>query len=264
MRRGPLNYFDVNLLQWATLTHWNERVAFDPGSEPLRARARVGDQLYLHLIPGIFVGLHDELLTPIRRNLAWMEEYEPPLGNEPSPYKLSSSQKTAVMWWWTMGLGRWIACGEDGVREFRRAADHVHAQWQDDQHCPIAMAVLIAIAARRYQLVEWICQQCLSETGRLVVWDADRPMVEFARWMARHLEAGGTRDARVVARFEAALRAWYEVPAASVCWTSIAQWLKEIYWESGLTKTPLETLLRLYEVLPQIEKPDFSKRPETG
>lgn len=263
MRRGPVNNFDVNLLQWAILTHWDVKVAaFDPGSEPLLARARVGNQLYLSLIPGIFVGLHDELLTPIRRSLAWMEEYEPPLGNEPSPYILHPSQLTAVIWWWTMGLGRWIACGEDGGREFRRAADHVHEQWQIDEHCPAAMAVLIAIAARRYQLVEWICQQYLSETGRLVVWDEDRPMVEFARWMARHLAAGGTRDAKVVARFEAALRAWYEVPAASVCWTSIAQWLKEIYWESGLTKTPAETFLKLYEVLPQIEKPDLSKRPE--
>jgi hypothetical protein len=126
------------------------------------------------------------------------------------------------------------------------------------------MAVLIAIAARRYELVEWICQQCLSKTGRLSVCAEDRPMVKFGRWMAQHLVAGGTRDARVVARFEAALRAWYEVPCARVCWTSIAQWLKEIYWESGLTKTPEETMLRLYEVLPQIEKPDLSKRPEIG
>jgi|GEM_PF-5319445 len=228
------------------------------------ARARAANTLSWDLIPGIFVGLHDELLAPIRRILAWMEGYEPPSGTEPSPFPSYSSREVAVKWWWLMGLGRWIGCGEDGVREFRRAADHVHEQWQGDEPGPIATAVLIAIAAGRYQLVEWICQQCLSEMGRLMVWDDDRPIVEFARWMARHLEAGGARDARVVARFEAALRAWYEVQGVGTSWASVALWLKEIYWESGVTKTPEETLLRLYEVLPQIVKPDFSKRPETA
>ena len=111
-------------------------------------------------------------------------------------------------------------------------------------------------------MVDWISQRCLSETGRLVVPEEDRPMAELARWMAKHLAAGGRRDARFVAKAETALRTWYEIPKY-VGWIEVALWLKEIYWESGLTKTPVETLLTLYEVLPQIQKPDFSKRPET-
>ena len=109
-------------------------------------------------------------------------------------------------------------------------------------------------------MVEWISQQCLSETGRLVVPEDGRPMADLARWMAKHLAAGVARDARFVARAEAALRSWYDIPKSVSC-VNLALWLKMIYWESGLTKTPAETFLRLYEVLPQIEKPDFSKRP---
>jgi len=34
-------------------------------------------------------------------------------------------------------------------------------------------------------------------------------------------------------------------------------WLKAVYWDSGVVATPKETALKLYEALPNIERPDL-------
>ncbi len=254
--------FDMVKLQESVFYNWGRVFSFKPGLDLLDNRIGASSKVDWYLLQAMFVGMHDEALAPIRKGLALMEEYGPPSGTEPEPpNQLYSSRDKAIKWWIAFGLGRWIVGRGDGVEEFAGAADHVHQQWQGDDPGPFVTSVLIGLASHRYQMVEWICQQCLSETGRLVVPEDDRPMAELARWMAKHLAAGGARDARFVARAEAALRAWYDIPKY-VSWGGLALWLKVIYWESGLTKTPAETFLRLYEVLPQIEKPDFSKRPE--
>jgi hypothetical protein len=36
-----------------------------------------------------------------------------------------------------------------------------------------------------------------------------------------------------------------------------AIWLKIVYWHSGMTKTPLEVILKAYDVMPNVEKPSF-------
>lgn len=38
-----------------------------------------------------------------------------------------------------------------------------------------------------------------------------------------------------------------------------ANWLKVVYWHTGVTKTPLETILKAYDVMPDVVKPDFLK-----
>lgn len=259
------NGFDMVSLQESVFYNWGRVFSFEPRPDLLDNRIGASSQVDTYPLWATFIGMHDEALAPIRKGLALMEEYGPPSGAEPEPpNQLYSSRDKAIKWWRSLGLGRWIAEGQDGVKEFGKAADHVHQQWQGDDPGPFVTSVLIGLASHRYQMVDWISQQCLSETGRLIVPEEDRPLAEFARWMARHLKAGGTRDAKVVARFEAALRAYAELPRFGVGWMNMALWLKEIYWTSGLTKTPVETFLKLYEVLPQIEKPDFSKRPETA
>lgn len=253
--------FDMVSLQESVFYNWRRVFSFEPGRDLLGSRIGASSKVDTYPLWAMFIGMHDEALAPIRKGLALMEEYGPPSGTEPEPpNQLYSSRDKAIKWWRALGVGRWIVGRGDGVEEFAGAADHVHQQWQGDEPCPFVTSVLIGLASRRYQMVEWISQQCLSETGRLAVFEDDRPMAELARWMAKHLAAGGTRDARFVARAEAALRAWYDIPKL-IDWVGLALWLKEIYWESGLTKTPAETFLRLYEVLPQIKKPDFGKRP---
>lgn len=256
--------FDMKKLQKTVFYNWRGVLSFEPRRNLLDNRIGASSQVDWYPLWAMFIGMHDEALAPIRNGLALMEEYGPPSGTEPEPpNQLYSSRDKAIKWWRALGVGRWIVGRGDGVEEFAGAADHVHQQWQGDDPGPFLPSVLIGLASQRYQMVEWISQQCLSETGRLVVPEDDRPMAELARWMAKHLATGGTRDARFVARAEAALRAWYDIPKY-VDLVGLALWLKVIYWESGLTKTPAETFLRLYEVLPQIEKPDFSKRPETA
>ena len=95
----------------------------------------------MDLLLAMFIGMHDEALKPIRRSLTQMEEYGPPSGTEPAwPNELICSRDKAIKWWATLGLGRWIAEGETGVKEFGGAANHVHQQWQgeDPGHLPVA------------------------------------------------------------------------------------------------------------------------------
>lgn len=256
------NGFDMVAWQEFIFNQWAREALFTPRSSLLGAQIASSHRVGNYPFGAMFIGMHDEALMRIREALPRMLGYGPPAGTEPVPPNQISSRIKAIRWWTILGLARWVTEGEDGVKEFRRAADHVHEDWQGDDPGNFKDSVLTAIAARRNSMVEWISQQCLSPTGHLVVREEDRPLAEFGRWMARHLEGGGTRDAKVVARFEAALRAYAGLPKYEVDWTRMALWFKEIYWESGLTKTPAETCLRLYEVLPEIEKPDISKRPQ--
>lgn len=256
------NGFDMVAWQEFIFNQWAREALFTPRSSLLGAQIASSHRVGNYPFGAMFIGMHDEALMRIREALPLMVGYGPPEGTEPErPNQMLSSRDKAIRWWMILGLARWATEGEDGVKEFRRAADHVHEDWQGDDPGNFQYSVQITIAARRNSMVEWISQQCLSPTGHLVIREEDRPLAEFARWMARHLEAGGTRDAKVVARFEDALRAYTKLPRIGVDWPAMALWFKEIYWEGGLTKTPAETCLKLYEVLPEIEKPDFSKRP---
>jgi len=39
--------------------------------------------------------------------------------------------------------------------------------------------------------------------------------------------------------------------------TEPALWLKAIYWDSGVARTPEQTFARAYDSMPGIERPDF-------
>ena len=38
----------------------------------------------------------------------------------------------------------------------------------------------------------------------------------------------------------------------------MAMWLKAIFYDSGVTRTPEETILRAYDTMSGVEKPDFA------
>jgi len=42
-------------------------------------------------------------------------------------------------------------------------------------------------------------------------------------------------------------------------YTKMAMWLKAIYHDSGVTRTPEETILKAYDTMTGVEKPAFAK-----
>jgi len=45
------------------------------------------------------------------------------------------------------------------------------------------------------------------------------------------------------------------------CWTpqwiEPALWLKAIYWDSGVVRTPEQAIVKAYDSMPVVERPDF-------
>ncbi len=84
------------------------------------------------------------------------------------------------------------------------------------------------------------------------------PILLFGQWACRHLMAGGARDAAFVKRGEEMLTASL---LPKLFWEhariQMALWLKAIYFDSGVVRTPEQTIAKAYDSMPGIERPDF-------
>lgn len=81
----------------------------------------------------------------------------------------------------------------------------------------------------------------------------------FGLWACRHLAEGGRPDAAYVAKGEEMLRqVMMERFIPNGSHIKMAMWLKAIYHDSGITRTPEETILKAYDTMIGIEKPAFA------
>jgi hypothetical protein len=88
--------------------------------------------------------------------------------------------------------------------------------------------------------------------------DHELPVLQFGLWACQHLAAGGKRDAEFVGRGAEMLRASL-LPNFfhSADRRQPALWLKAIYWDSGMVRTPEQAFARAYDSMPGVERPDF-------
>ena len=86
-----------------------------------------------------------------------------------------------------------------------------------------------------------------------------RTIGEFGYWGCRELAATGSFGAdNTIAAGERILRRelqgnWLghgQYPTAAL-------WLKTLYWQSGRVRDPLQTILKAYDLMPDVSKPDF-------
>jgi hypothetical protein len=84
------------------------------------------------------------------------------------------------------------------------------------------------------------------------------PLLQFGKWACDYLARGGNRDAAFVTRGADMLRASL---LPNFFWggnrTEPAIWLKAIYWDSGVAKTPEQAIVRAYDSMPGVERPNF-------
>ena len=86
-----------------------------------------------------------------------------------------------------------------------------------------------------------------------------RTELMFGQWACRHLAEGGRPDAAYVAKGEEMLRKTMMerfIPNGSNI--KMAMWLKAIYHDSGITRTPEETILKAYDTMTGVEKLAFA------
>ena len=82
----------------------------------------------------------------------------------------------------------------------------------------------------------------------------------YGQSACRHLADGGKPDAAYVAKGEEMLRkTTIERFLPNGSQIPMAMWLKAIYHDSGVTRTPEETILKAYDTMTGVEKPAFAK-----
>jgi hypothetical protein len=83
----------------------------------------------------------------------------------------------------------------------------------------------------------------------------------YGRWACRYLaEGSGPQDPAYVAKGEAMLRkALLSRFMENGSYTKMVLWLKAIYFDSGVTRTPEATIFKAYDTMPGIEKPSFAE-----
>lgn len=87
-----------------------------------------------------------------------------------------------------------------------------------------------------------------------------RAELMHGQWACRHLADGGKPDAAYVDKGEEMLRKTMTqrfIDGGN--YTKIALWLKAIYHDSGVARTPEETIFKAYDTMTGVEKLAFAR-----
>lgn len=211
------------------------------------------------------LGLRDRVLPGMRELKDWM-------ANQPGPAEGKDSRECfrAYEWWQTLGLCRWLFDGDSAVTEFDHATEAVWRHWDKfDRLLPNGRALLrremlvgalpLTLAARRPDLGLKLCQEAGLTSKASSAPPISRAELMYGQWACRHLADGGKPDAAYVGKGEEMLRkVILERFIENGSHGKMALWLKAIYHDSGVTRTPEETMLKAYDTMIGVEKPAFA------
>lgn len=223
---------------------------FAPERIPSTAQPGYPSLVTNSLIDAYWVGLSDEVRPTLKQVVAWMEDQSEP-------------QSDIYGWQRTLGLCKWLSRGDDGHEHFVRAIEAKWQSWQDlhddqgEKQEALSQCLAIALAGNAPAM-----GLKLYELAKVRRPSADqKPLLNFGKWACDHLARGGGRDATFVARGANMLRASL---LPNFFWggnrTEPALWLKAIYWDSGVARTPEEAIARAYDSMPGVKRPDFVPR----
>jgi hypothetical protein len=220
----------------------------------------LGDLLAAH-----FFGLRDQVLPTAHAMLAWMEaQPDPPEGND------MSECFRVYQWWRTLGLCRWLIDSDPAVAAFERASETYWRYWERFE--PDGAELLrreglehslpLNLAARRPAVGLELCQAAGLTDKASSAPPLQAAELMYGQWACCHLAEGGRPDdATYVAKGEAMLRKALlsRFIEGDHDYTKMVLWLKAIYFDSGITRTPEKTIFKAYDTMPGVEKPEFAK-----
>ena len=240
---------------------------FHPDRLAPRVRPRYLSMLANAFVEAYWLGLASEVRPTLEQMIAWMESQPEP---DPSLFSGKNSHwhdRWYVLYSWsrTLGLCKWLSRGEKAKKEFRAALDvarHARGHARAD-------AAIKDHKERQQSLSEYLAMALAADAPALGLElyestdvkrpsHSQRPLLNFGLWACQHLAGGGIRDAEFIARGEKMLRESL-LPNffMGANRTEPGLWLKAIYWDSGVAKTPDQTIARGYDSMPGIERPDF-------
>jgi len=219
-----------------------------------------------YLVQAHLLGLRDQVMPTARTMVAWLEAQPHPVEG-----KDSDGCYDVYQWWETLGLCKWLIDGDPAVAEFARASEADWRQWDKfDRFEPngqkllmregLELSLPLNLAARRPAVGLDLCQAAGLATKASSAPAIVRAELMFGQWACHHLADGGQPDAAYVANGEEMLRkVMSDRFIMNGYHTKMAMWLKAIYHDSGITRTPEETILKAYDTMIGIEKPAFAR-----
>jgi hypothetical protein len=215
------------------------------------------------MVEAFLVGLADEVRPILEYNIAWIEAQPAATLNAfPGPKEHWPSR-----WSQALGLFKWLSRGDPAKREFsaalnspwmveardksRRVSDLEHSERNEFLMGRLALALAADQPLLGLQFLEAFGFE--GPPGPEEV-----EMVQFGWWACQHLVGGGSRDAAFVARGEEMLTASL---VESDRWYGVLQepelWLKAIYFDSGVARTPEQAIAKAYDSMSWLERPIF-------
>jgi hypothetical protein len=175
------------------------------------------------LVDAYFLGLADRVKPGLETIIAWMDaqpEPDPGLWSPPQDH-WRDAWAAQYLWHQTLGLAKWLSRGEASERHFSAALD-----------------------------AEWRCWR--SVDAEKAAFDHGRRQLLLSEQLAVALAA--KEPARGADMLQASL-------LSNFLWggniSEAALWLKAVYWDSGIARTPEQAFGRAYDCMPGIERPDF-------
>jgi hypothetical protein len=222
------------------------------------------------LIEAYWVGLADQVRPTLEQIIAWMETQSEPDQSLFSEQWNHWYDKWHAQYSWrrTLGLCKWLSRGDSAGGDFAAALDTEWQAWQqagpgqvaqhhEEQQQFLSERLAMALAAN----VPTLGLKFYEAAGVKRVTGDQAPLLQFGQWACRHLAEGGDRDATFIARGAEMLRASL---LPNFFWggnrTEPALWLKTIYWDSGVARTPEQAIARAYDSMPGVKRPDFVPR----
>jgi hypothetical protein len=239
---------------------------FEPPADPSVCASYV-EHAANGIIDAILVGLVDEVRPKLNRVLDWMESHPEPDQMAFSDFDAPLNKWCYALYQWraTLGMCRWLTGASQAERSFAQAleaqrlalgqSDPQRVAWaradlRDFMTLSLALAVAGKVPVVGLKLFE------AAEMKRPPRGEA--PIVRFGRWACQHLSDGGARDATFVGKgkemLTASLLPKYFAGGEKV---EPALWLKAIYFDSGIAKTPEQAIAMAYDSMPGVARPDF-------
>jgi len=228
--------------------------------EPDAALGSAARSMLDNVIYGWLVGLHDEVKPLLSKSLEWLEASmakDEQIGDPPAYFAMLRQAAYALACWMHTGSSdrdaylqalvlhekAWEQIGAKRSFPVSEALEHYIGPYLRD--CIQARAWERGVAA--YEKLGGRAVASATELGN----DA-----EFGYWACRNrlpdAQSGNDYIAAAERVFGHGLMAqWYDRGHLLTATT----WLKAIYWESGKTRSPKETLLKAYDLMPGVTPP---------
>jgi hypothetical protein len=216
------------------------------------------------VIKAYLLGLHQELSPVIPRSLKWLDlaiAKDEKLGIN-HDYHRKELQ-------WAKAMGLWLEDNVTDEESWHKARVYEEVSWRCDQE-PVTRREIVNDALDDY--MAFSCQ-AIEEPEELEAgidmyehWIGATKLnfkktlkpKEYGYALCLHHARYQFDEAELLAAGQKMLTAnLQEKWLGGGQYTRAATWLKTVYWNSGITTTPLETILKAYDHMPDVPRPDY-------